>query len=158
MELHLLAPGVENGHESTEHGFKSLGGGEFFRHRGGNGGEKEIVELFGKGAEEAVPQFLRQREGHHKVGGVDLLLQSALDPGGGGGPAAARTGFVITTVEGEVVLSAGCAGKARSSHGRSAAMSDGPDGAALGAGERRVGLQKLRQKTQKHLGDGGPAP
>lgn len=158
MELHLLAPGVEDGDEAADKRREALGGGEFFGHRGGHGRKEQIVELFGKGTEEAGSQFLRQRESHHKVGSVDLLLKTPLDPGGGGGAAAARAGFVIAAVESEVVLSARRAGIARPSHGRSAAMGDGPDGAALGAGERRVGLQKLRQETQKHLGDGGPAP
>ena len=158
MELHLLAPGVEDGGEPADRGAETFGGGKFFGHGGGNRREKEIVELFGQRAKEAVPQFLRQGESPHKVRRVDLLLQSSFDPGGGGGLAAARTGFVIATMEGKVIGSTTGAGIARPSQGRGAAMGDGPDGAALRAGERRRSLQKPGQKTSQHLGDGGPAP
>lgn len=158
MELHLLAPGVEDGGEPADGGEEPFCGGEFFGHGGGHGREKEIVELFGQRAEKAGTQFLRQREGHQEVGGIDLLLQAAFDPGRGGGLAAARAGFVIAAMEGKVIGSAPRAGKAGASHGRSAAMGDGPDGATLGAGESRRSLQKPRQETDQHLGDGGPAP
>ena len=140
MELHVLAPGVKDGHETADLGAESLGRGQFFGQGGGNGRKEQIVELFGKGAEEAGAQFLRQGESHHEVRGVDLLLQAALHPDLGGGLAATRAGFVVAAMEGKMIGSAICAGKAGASHGRGSAMGDGPDGAALGAGKHRRSL------------------
>jgi hypothetical protein len=62
---------------------------------------------------------------------MDPFAQFALDPAVRGQRTALGTGFVIAGVIGEVDVSTGFAGKGAPTQGRGAAMSDGPDSAAL---------------------------
>jgi hypothetical protein len=61
---------------------------------------------------------------------------------------------VVAGVKGEVTALAGVAVKELSAQSRSAAMSDGPEGAALLRRKCRAGFKKLRQETAQHLHDG----
>lgn len=131
MELQLLSPSVENGNKAVDLGPEPLGRGKFFGKGLGNGGEKHVVKRFGIRTEKIVAQLLRQGEGNQKIGSVDLFFEAPLDPGSGGGLAAARTSPVIATMKSKMIGGTLRASKTGISHGRSAAMGDGPDGTTL---------------------------
>ena len=131
MELQALIPGMKGGSEAADGGEQSFVVGQFFGQGGRDGAEEQIIGLFGKGAEEAPPQFGWEGKGDQEVGGLNQFTQFALDPAVCGQRAALGTGFVVAGVIGEMDLVAGFADKGASAQGRSAAMSDGPDGAAL---------------------------
>ncbi len=65
---------------------------------------------------------------------------------------ALRAGFVIAGVIGEVLFPT-VAGKDVGAQRGGAANTDRPNGAVLLFGKRRVGLEKLRQKTAQRLQD-----
>jgi len=149
---------VEHGGEPVDGRPQSFVGGQFFRQGPGHRPEEEVEELLGVGPEETAAQWLRQGEGDQEVGSLDQLGQFALDPAGGGGPAALRTGLVIARMPGEMNLAAAVRGRASKgppAQGRGAAMVDGPKGAALFGREGRSGLQKLRQELTQRLQNGG---
>ena len=144
MKSQLLIPGVEDRGEATGGGPQPFGGGQLLGKRSRDGGEEQIVSLFGEGPEEAGAQLRRECEGDQEVGRLDELVQLALDPLGGGRTAALRTGLVIAGMPGEVNLVTIRAGKGPPAQSRSAAVGDGPEGAVLIRGERRGRVQELR--------------
>ena len=156
MKAHLLVPGVEHGGKAVDRGPQSLVRGQLLRESVGDGGEEQIIGLFGEGPEEAAAQLGRQGEGDQEIGGVDQLGQLALNPAGRGGTAALRAGLVIAGVPGEMDLAAVQATLGPPAQGRRAAMGDGPQGAALLGRKRRSRFQEIRHKqTQRPQHRGG---
>ena len=105
--------------------------GQFFSQGARDGGEEQVIGFFGKGAKEATAQLGRKSEGDQEVGRVDQFVKFACTQRRVASGAALRTGFVVAGVIGEMNLIAGLANKGAPAQGRGAAMSDGPDGAAL---------------------------
>ncbi len=62
---------------------------------------------------------------------------------------------MIAGVIGEMKVVAAFAGKEAPAQSRGAAMSDGPDGAALRRRKRRIGGEELRQKAAQRPQNGG---
>jgi hypothetical protein len=157
MDPHALVPGVEDGGEAVDVRPKPFIGGELFGECSGNRREEQIVGSFRQRAEEAAAQFGWQSEGDQEIRGVDEFSQFPLNPAAGGLSAALGTGFVVAGVPGEMNVAAGLAAKETSAQCRSAAMGDGPNGAALLLGKWRSRFQELRQKTAQrrhHCGGG----
>ena len=106
-------------------------------------------------SKEALPQLGRQREGDQEIGSLDELAQLTLDPAGGGGAAALRTGLVIAGVPGEMDPAAIPTTKGPPAQSRGPAMSDGPQGATLRRRKRRSRFQKIRQELTQRRHNGG---
>jgi len=155
MELQALIPGVQDGGEAVDVGSQAFVGGQLLGEGSGDSGEEQVERLLGPGAEELSAQLGRQGEGDQEIRDVDPLGQFALNPLARGISTALRTGFVIAGVEGKVSFAAGLTDKGASAQSRSAAMSDGPKGAALVGRKRRSRVQELRQETTQGPDDGG---
>ena len=63
---------------------KAFVGGELLAEGAGDGGEEQVISLFGVGAEEAGAQWRRESEGDQEVGCLDRLSQFPPDPAVGG--------------------------------------------------------------------------
>ena len=155
MKTHLLVPGVEHGGKAVDGGPQSFCGGQLLGESAGDGGEEQVEGLFGEGPEEAAAQLGRQGEGDQEIGSLDELGQFALDPANRGGAAALRAGLVIAGMPGEMDLAAVRTTKGPPAQGRSAAMSDGSQGAALLGRKRRSRFQEVRQELTQHPQNGG---
>lgn len=155
MKLQALVPGVEDCGEAADSGTQSFVVGQFFGQGAHDGGEEQVIGLFGQGAKEVGAQLGWEGEGDQEVRRVDQFVEFALDPAVIGQCAALGAGFVIAGVIGEVNVRAVFAGKDIAAQSRGAATSDGPDGAALRRRKRRMGSKKLRQKTAQRAQDGG---
>lgn len=64
VKSQLLVPGVEHRREAAGGRPKSLGACQLLGQSARDGGEEQIVGLFGEGPEEAGPQLRREREGN----------------------------------------------------------------------------------------------
>ena len=131
MELQALIPGMKCGSEAADDGTQCFVVGQFFGQGGCDRAEEQIIGLFGEGAEEAVPQLGWESKGDQEIGDINQFTQFALNPAARGQRAALGTGLVVAGVIGEMDVIAGLAGKGAPAQSRRAAMSDGPDGAAL---------------------------
>ena len=131
MELQSLVPGMQGGGKAADSCFESFILGQFFSQSRRHGGEEQVVCFFSKGAKETTAQLGRKSEGDQEVGRVDEFMKFACHPAAGGHGATLRTSFVVAGVIGELDVIAGFADKGSAAQGRGAAMSDGPDGAAL---------------------------
>lgn len=155
MELQALVPGMEHGGKAAGGRAQAFVLGEFFTEGGLHGAEEQIVGLLGERTKEATAQLGGKREGDQEVGRVDEFMNFACHPAARGQGAALRAGFVVAGVIGEVNLMAGVADKGAPAQSRRAAMSDGPDGAALLCTKRRLGVLELRQKSAQRPHDSG---
>lgn len=155
MKLQALVPGVKNGGETADGSVQRFVAGQFFGKGAHGGGEEQVIGLFGQRAEEVGTQLGREGEGDQEVRSVDELVEFALNPAAIGQSAALGAGFMIAGMIGEVDVLAVFAGKDVAAQSRGAAMSHGPDGAALGRRKRRLGYQELRQKTAQRAQDSG---
>ena len=155
MELQTLVPGMEHGSKAAGGGAQTLIPGEFFRQGGCHGGEEQVESFFSKGAKETTAQLGGKGEGDQEVGSVNQFMEFACHPAARGQGATLGAGFMIAGVIGEVNLMAGVTNKGAPPQSRGAAMSDGPDGAALLRPERRLGGLELRQKSAQRPDDGG---
>jgi len=156
MELQPLVPGVQHHHKPAGGGTERLRIGQKVGQRGGGGVEKALIDLLGRRGEEQRAEFGRQGEVDHEVGRADALAELAFDPGGGGAFAALRAGPVVAGMEMKFALPARATGMQMPAHFRSAAMGDGPDGAALCVAHGALELTQMGgQEASQRVDHGG---
>ena len=98
-------------------------------------------------------QFIRQREGDHKIGSTDTFAEFSFHPFCGGILAALRAGPVVARMKVELAGAAWRAGMNMPAHFRRAAMGNRPDGASLRPVEQRSSTQKRGQESAQHVDD-----
>src|SRR5690606_10436830 len=146
VEVKSLVPGVEDPGEAMPGRAGSIPRGESLAEGAGTGGEEQVEGLLCHLSKEEPAQLLRQGEGDEEVGGRQTPVELSRHPLRGGSAAALGAGAVVAAVVDEAARGALRADMEVPSHGRGAAMGDGPDGASprLVAGREPRG--KLRQE------------
>src|SRR5262245_24798120 len=155
MKSHLLVPGMEHGGKAIDLGPESFVGGQLFGKCSRDCREEQVIGLPGVRTKERAAQLGGQGEGDQEIRSVDEFGQFALHPAAGGSGATLRAGLVIAGMPGEADLVAILTDKGPPAQGRSAAMSDGPKGAALRGAKRRSRLEEVRQKLTQRPQHGG---
>ncbi len=156
MKLQPLVPSVQHHHKPAGGRAERLRIGQKVGQRGGRGVEKALIDLLGRRGEEQRAEFGGQGEVDHEVGRADALAELAFDPGGGGAFAALRAGPVVAGMVMKFALPARATDMQMPAHFRSAAMGDGPDGAALCVAHGAFELTHMSgQEAQQRVDYGG---
>lgn len=131
VEVQSLVPGVEDHGEAVSGRTKPAGIGEAVAKSRGSSGKKELIDVLGAAGEKQGSQFCGQGKGNHEVGRADTLVQLPLYPLCGVVFTALRTGAMVAAMKVELASFTRIAGVKVPAHHCGAAVTDGPDGAAL---------------------------